>query len=205
MLNIVSIHSGFEHINLPDLDDIKMARRFAEICPYVYYGHHPHVVQGVELVQGSLIAYSLGNFCFDDVYTTKSREPLIKQSENNRRGLILEIEVRAKELVKHRLTPTILATEELRFDSAGGRERIEAYSRALREPVDSYRVRRKKLVSDYIASRKDLRNIEWYLKRINFASVRMLLCSNLNRYRYRRNVSDFLVRRDSDSDAEQKR
>ena len=40
--------------------------------------HHPHVAQGIEMHKSSLIAYSLGNFCFDDVYTSVSKAPLVK-------------------------------------------------------------------------------------------------------------------------------
>ena len=32
-------------------------------------GHHPHVVQDVELYQGRLIVYSLGNFLFDQYFS----------------------------------------------------------------------------------------------------------------------------------------
>src|SRR5690606_7925399 len=49
-LNIVSIHSGQEHVNYPSRDDMRMARLFAGVAPYVYYGHHPHVVQGIEML-----------------------------------------------------------------------------------------------------------------------------------------------------------
>ncbi|HEX9022058.1 MAG TPA: CapA family protein, partial [Nitrospirota bacterium] len=28
-------------------------------------GHHPHVMQGIEIYKGKVIAYSLGNFVFD--------------------------------------------------------------------------------------------------------------------------------------------
>ncbi len=31
-------------------------------------GHHPHVIQGFEVYQGKLIAYSLGNFVFEPGY-----------------------------------------------------------------------------------------------------------------------------------------
>ena len=82
--NIVAVHAGVEHVNYPSLDHIKAARLLSKVCPYIYYGHHPHVLQGVEETNGSLLAYSLGNFCFDDVYSSASKKPLIRLSDNNR-------------------------------------------------------------------------------------------------------------------------
>ena len=90
--NVVSFHLGQEHVNYPNYDHMIMARQLAQICPYVFYGHHPHVLQGIEKVNDAVIAYSLGNFCFDDVYTPKSSKPLIKQTENNKSAIILSLE-----------------------------------------------------------------------------------------------------------------
>lgn len=86
-MNITSFHVGQEHINYPNYDHIEMARKLAQKVPYVYYGHHPHVIQGIEEIENSLLAYSLGNFCFDDVYTSKSYKPLIKQQKRIRSHL----------------------------------------------------------------------------------------------------------------------
>ena len=62
LFNICSIHCGQEHVNYPNYDHILMARGLAKFAPYVFYGHHPHVAQGIEKVNESLLAYSLGNF-----------------------------------------------------------------------------------------------------------------------------------------------
>ena len=112
-LNILSMHSGQEHVNCPSYEDIKMARKFSETCPYVYYGHHPHVLQGIETVNNSLIAYSLGNFCFDDVYSSKSKEPLVKQTINNKSSIILEIEIENNIIISHKATPSITSKNQI--------------------------------------------------------------------------------------------
>lgn len=93
-LNILAVHAGLEHVNYPSLDHIRLARSYSDICPYVYYGHHPHVIQGVEEYNGSLIAHSLGNFCFDDIYeNNNSKAPFVELTEQNRTGAILELEI----------------------------------------------------------------------------------------------------------------
>lgn len=191
-LNVVSIHSGQEHINYPSVDDIAMARRFSRICPYVYYGHHPHVLQGFEEISGSLIAYSLGNFCFDDVYTSKSPEPLIRQSLNNRQGAILELEVTGGKLVRHRITPIFAGNMMMELGSGKISADIAEYSKAIAEVGPEYEAHRNTLIGSYMAERKRARDINWFIKRLNLNSVGILLRARYNRWQYRRNVSAYL-------------
>src|SRR5574344_180582 len=47
-LNVLSIHAGQEHVNYPDYNNILFARMLANKYHYIYYGHHPHVIQGYE-------------------------------------------------------------------------------------------------------------------------------------------------------------
>lgn len=101
--NIVSIHSGDEQVNYPSVEDIKLARHLACVCPFTYYGHHPHVAQGIEFYKNSLIAYSLGNFCFDDVFDPNGNL-LVKQSANNKTSFILEVEIFDCELARYDFT-----------------------------------------------------------------------------------------------------
>lgn len=191
-LNIVSVHSGQEHVNYPSRDDVRMARRFATVCPYVYYGHHPHVLQGFERVAGSAIAYSVGNFCFDDVYTDKCAEPLIRQSVNNRQGAILELDIEGGSLVSSRLTPLFAAEERLEIGSSDIEARIARYSDALTQVDAEYEARRKAMVGNYFNERKRSRDLQWYIKRMNLNSVGILLRARYNRNQYRKNVLSFL-------------
>ncbi len=191
-LNVVSVHSGQEHVNFPSPDDIRMARRFAGVCPYVYYGHHPHVLQGIEAVDGSVIAYSLGNFCFDDVYTDKSPEPLIRQSLNNRQGAILELDVQGGRLVSHHVTPLFAAAERLEIGSDEVSSLIDEYSAALVNVDADYAARREAILSAYVAGRKRSRDLDWYLKRLNLNSAGILWRARYNQRQYRKNVLNYL-------------
>ncbi|OGO49667.1 MAG: hypothetical protein A2Z30_05635 [Chloroflexi bacterium RBG_16_64_43] len=70
-LVVVSIHWGHEYLSVPDDRQQALARALADAGASVIWGHHPHVVQPVEWVQGgalpytTLVAYSLGNVLFD--------------------------------------------------------------------------------------------------------------------------------------------
>jgi poly-gamma-glutamate synthesis protein (capsule biosynthesis protein) len=64
---VVSLHWGVEYARQPRAEDVELAHRLAEAGALVILGHHPHVLQPVELHplpdgRVALVAYSLGNF-----------------------------------------------------------------------------------------------------------------------------------------------
>lgn len=64
---IVSLHWGDEYETQPREADVELAHRLADAGALVVLGHHPHVLQPVELYRRAdgrtaVIAYSLGNF-----------------------------------------------------------------------------------------------------------------------------------------------
>jgi len=64
---VVSIHWGTEYQPQPRAEDVELAHRLADAGALVLLGHHPHVLQPVELYRRpdgrtAVIAYSLGNF-----------------------------------------------------------------------------------------------------------------------------------------------
>ena len=62
---IASFHWGFEYKDHPAPTQKKLGRLAIDCGAKLVHGHHPHVLQGVEFYHGGLIAYSLGNFIFD--------------------------------------------------------------------------------------------------------------------------------------------
>ena len=68
---IVLLHSGLEVGDyLPPISDIQReaAHSAIDAGAAVVLGSHPHVLEQIELYHGGLIAYSLGNFVFDQYY-----------------------------------------------------------------------------------------------------------------------------------------
>jgi poly-gamma-glutamate synthesis protein (capsule biosynthesis protein) len=189
MFNIFSVHCGQEHVNYPNYDHIQMARQLADIGPYVFYGHHPHVIQGIEKIRDSLIAYSLGNFCFDDVYTSKSKDPLIKQTKNNKESFILELEIENNKLIDHSVVPIFLGEDEMKIGGTEIPAKLKEYSEML--PIDKleYITHRNKLLHSYISLRKKKRDLNWYLKRLNLKSVGLILFARLNAKKYKKSIS----------------
>ena len=63
---IVLPHAGLEYFTLP-LPELKtLYRHFVEMGADAVIASHPHIPQPWEIYKGKPIAYSLGNFCFDE-------------------------------------------------------------------------------------------------------------------------------------------
>ncbi|RYE38377.1 MAG: hypothetical protein EOP21_12320, partial [Hyphomicrobiales bacterium] len=161
---------------------LKSARGLAAKTDYVYYGHHPHVIQGHETVGGSAIFYSLGNFLFDDVYTQRDHSaPLIRLSEANKTGAIGTVEIRNGSVVSSAVTPIYLHQDRILIGDDVHDFDMAVYNAhlmdALSEPYDHHRA---SLITDYIASRKRMRNLKWYLRRLNSNSLGIIVKARKN-------------------------
>jgi poly-gamma-glutamate capsule biosynthesis protein CapA/YwtB (metallophosphatase superfamily) len=64
-LVIVEIHGGFQFSDVASEFAMRAAHAAIDAGADLVVGHHPHVLQGFEWYKGRLIAYSLGNFVFD--------------------------------------------------------------------------------------------------------------------------------------------
>jgi poly-gamma-glutamate synthesis protein (capsule biosynthesis protein) len=69
----VTIHWGREALDEPPPDVVAAGRRLVDAGARLVVGHHPHVLQGVELREGAAIVYSLGNFVFVNREPVKRR------------------------------------------------------------------------------------------------------------------------------------
>lgn len=71
-ISVLQLHAGLEYAAVPALTEQTTLRQAIRDGADVAIGHHPHVLQGFEIVDNRLIAYSLGNFLFDQYhYTTQ--------------------------------------------------------------------------------------------------------------------------------------
>lgn len=194
-LPIIAVHAGLEHVNYPSLDHVRAARLLADSGNYVYYGHHPHVIQGVEAYRGSLIAHSLGNFCFDDVWTDASSEkPLVELTENNRTGMILELTIENSKLMSWKEQLIYINNDgHVGFIHRG--DVIKEYNDTLRDSVnnvENYSTLRRSVLFKRMAERKAKRNVLWYLKRLRPRYVKIILNARRNSKFFNKNVLKFI-------------
>lgn len=62
--DILHVHGGKEWSSVPVADQRALYRKYVDMGADLILGHHPHVLQEMEVWKGRLIAYSLGNFVF---------------------------------------------------------------------------------------------------------------------------------------------
>jgi poly-gamma-glutamate synthesis protein (capsule biosynthesis protein) len=75
-LVLVNIHWGKEYSHQFSQQQQRIGRALITSGADIVIGHHPHVVQGVEIYQGKPIFYSLGNFIFDQYFSTDTQAEL---------------------------------------------------------------------------------------------------------------------------------
>ena len=71
---IVSLHAGEEYQKTPTQFQIDFAKMAIDAGADLVAGHHPHVTQPFKKYQDGYIAYSLGNFIFDQSFSQETME-----------------------------------------------------------------------------------------------------------------------------------
>lgn len=74
---IVSMHSGTEYTPNPNSRQIEFAHAAIDAGADLILGHHPHVVQATEKYKDKNIFYSLGNFVFDQPWSTETQQGIM--------------------------------------------------------------------------------------------------------------------------------
>jgi len=74
---IVSLHFGDEYQTAPSERQKTLARLAIDNGAKIVIGHHSHIIQPVERYGGAVIAYSLGNFIFDQGFSPETMEGLV--------------------------------------------------------------------------------------------------------------------------------
>jgi poly-gamma-glutamate synthesis protein (capsule biosynthesis protein) len=94
---IVSFHWGNEYATVHNSFQEELAHAAIDAGANMIVGHHPHVIEDIERYNDGYIAYSLGNFVFDQSF-----------SDDTRHGLLLDVIVKDKKIAS--VTP-----HEVRF------------------------------------------------------------------------------------------
>ncbi|MDD4990474.1 MAG: CapA family protein [Candidatus Pacebacteria bacterium] len=84
---VVSLHAGVEYQPLPDNFQKEFTKMAIDSGADLVIGHHPHVIQPLEKYKNGWIAYSLGNFVFDQFFSKETME-----------GGLLKVEIKDKKI-----------------------------------------------------------------------------------------------------------
>jgi len=84
-LVVVSVHWGVEYAPRPLSRQVELAHEMIDAGADLVVGGHPHVVQPLEEYHGRWIAYSLGNFVFDQQWPVTHHGLMLKVTTSGRR------------------------------------------------------------------------------------------------------------------------
>lgn len=85
---VVSYHFGEEYVKVPNNFQKKWAKIAVDAGADLVVGGHPHVVEPVEQYKNVYIAYSLGNFVFDQYFSSDTMS-----------GGLLEVHIKDKKII----------------------------------------------------------------------------------------------------------
>lgn len=74
---VVSFHFGNEYQTKPNARQKLLAKSAINSGADIIIGHHPHVLQPVVQIKGKTVAYSLGNFVFDNHKPSRARTGIL--------------------------------------------------------------------------------------------------------------------------------
>ncbi len=77
----ISVHWGEEYRPKSSPDQRELARLIIDAGADAVFGHHPHVVQEIEIYRQKPVFYSLGNFVFDQYFSEETQEGLAVGAE----------------------------------------------------------------------------------------------------------------------------
>jgi len=84
---VVSFHFGDEYKTIQNKTQEKYAKMAVDYGANLVIGHHPHVVQPLDMYKNAYISYSLGNFVFDQYFSEETME-----------GGLLEVDIKDKSI-----------------------------------------------------------------------------------------------------------
>jgi len=125
---IVTFHWGSELKNYPKQYQKDYAYLAIDNGADLVLGHHPHVLQGLEIYKNRLIAYSLGNFSFAS-YSARATESIILKTHLSEAGLLYA-----------KVIPISVNNSEVAFQpkplTGAGADTVIAHLRAFSEPLN---------------------------------------------------------------------
>lgn len=102
-LVVVSFHWSGELVTEPRAYQEWLGRKVIDAGADLVFGHHPHVLQGIEVYKGKIIAYSLGDFVFGS------------GSESKHTGAILRVTFRDGKTKRGEIIPINVDNSEVQF------------------------------------------------------------------------------------------
>jgi hypothetical protein len=168
---IVSIHADLEFTSYPAPSRVRLSRWLIEMGADLVIQHHPHVCQGVEMHNGGLIAYSLGNF----VFRVEGNE-YFRHHDGTRWGVILSVELdheKSTTNIDYQLVPVTINSNNqpmLSIDSERQHHlsMLTVYSKGL---ADWNVIRHARMVRCLVEAKNNMYGLYYLLRRRGFLAA----------------------------------
>ena len=106
-------------------------------------------------------------------------------------SFILILEIEKSHVCNYQIIPYTFASGQYCIENSIG-EKIERWSEYLYIEKNEYSGKRSNDLQLYYKKRKAKRNFEWYLRRLNLESVRMILGARLNKKKYNNIMREYI-------------
>ncbi len=103
---VVSVHWGDPYTNLPNNKQVITARNMIDYGADIILGHYPHTLQGIEIYNSGIIAYSLGTFSFGSYFS---------EVQNVKEGIILKFKIENKKIKDVIIIPLDVNNNKVKF------------------------------------------------------------------------------------------
>lgn len=188
--SIMSLHWGDEHTNYPRIEHIELAKKIVAKKDVIIHGHHPHVIQGVQKHENSVVAYSLGNFLFDDCVSLNGKF-VLKQTEENKKAFILEVEIENGIIIN--ISNIGFKETDEGFEFFDIDDKIMEISKRLDDiiSIEEYEKLRLDQINKVRAKKFGKRNFNWLISRLNYYSIGARISSEFRKLKYKKVAKNF--------------
>ena len=182
-LSIFSFHWGDEYSCYANELQIKLFHILSRINKCLIYGHHTHVMQGIEFMDNSLAAYSLGNFYFDDCISTVNKKLVIDQSDINKNGFVLIVDFDVGYILKYEIITYRYDNDKFRI--INNIERLKTLSNELKDSdSEEYKDKSSNMIAELKKQNLPTKNLSWFFSKMNYYSIGAKLLSYYNMKKY---------------------
>jgi len=169
-LSILSLHWGDEYSNLPNKRQVHFMHDLADKYEFILHGHHTHAMQGIERKNSSLLIYSQGNFCFDEVHSTVNKKQQIKQSDVNAESYIVSVSIENEKIINWDTVGIFNNGDLLKL--IDNKKKIKSFSDKIQHCEESsYEAESREMVRKQKITNLGRKDIVWLMSKMNYYSI----------------------------------
>ena len=183
--SVLCFHWGDEYSSYPNAKQVDFYHRVAKRRDVFIHGSHTHVMQGIEAFNGSLCAYSSGNFLMDDCVSATDKRVHITQNEFNMESFIISIEV-DNNTIKNSFIIGI-HYDGNSFKLIDNSSKLEELSNNIANcHTDDYISSSMLMIKEAKANNLGRKDLYWLLRKMNYNSIAAKIISYINKRKFDR-------------------